>query len=269
VHEHLRRCLGIREGAVAGRRRNAEEVGERGEADAAQATLEQAPGQRGRAERRLGQAPAVAEEQLPFEEALVEPGVVRDEQLVAGEGEEPPQNAGNARRAPQLRVAQAGEAGDGVRERDARVHERLKRVDELQCLHANRAYLTNAATRGREPGRLEVEDHELGFLQGWVGSSSGQRDRRAGADDPAVAGGDLFQQGAREAVRDRGGGEERAGRLDRRERAALLERVHQSVERVERELHLPDESEHMFVWQVSREAVASPRPPRGRATRLE
>ena len=51
-------------------------------------------------------------EQLPLEEALVEAGVVRDEQVVAGEGEEAPDDAADRRRSPQLLLAQAGEAGD-------------------------------------------------------------------------------------------------------------------------------------------------------------
>jgi hypothetical protein len=64
---------------MAGPRRYAEEVSERGEADAAQAALEQPTGERGRAKRRLGQASPVHREQLPLEEALVEARVVRDE----------------------------------------------------------------------------------------------------------------------------------------------------------------------------------------------
>ena len=63
-------------------------MGQRGEADAAQAALEQPPGERGRAERRLGKAPLVLREQLLLEEALVEARVVRNEQGVAREGEE-------------------------------------------------------------------------------------------------------------------------------------------------------------------------------------
>ena len=78
VHEHLGRRLRIGEGAMAGSGRDAEEVRERGEADSAKAALEQAAGQRGGAERRLRQAPAVDQEQLPLEEALVEAGVVGD-----------------------------------------------------------------------------------------------------------------------------------------------------------------------------------------------
>ena len=57
VHEHLGRCLGVRQGSVARLRRNAEEVGQRGEADAAEPSFEQTTRERGGAERRLGQAP--------------------------------------------------------------------------------------------------------------------------------------------------------------------------------------------------------------------
>ena len=146
-------------------RRNAEEVGERGEADAAEPSLEQAPGERRGAERRLGQASSVSQKQLPLDEALVEPGVVRDEQVVAREAEEAPENGRDGRRTPQLLAAQAGEAGDRFRECDARVHERLKGVDELERPDADGADLADAVACGREPGRLQVEDDELGLFQ--------------------------------------------------------------------------------------------------------
>src|SRR4051812_3264956 len=51
AHEHLGRRLRVGQRAVARLRRNAEEVGERAEADAAGASLEQAPCERGGAER--------------------------------------------------------------------------------------------------------------------------------------------------------------------------------------------------------------------------
>jgi hypothetical protein len=50
----------------------------------------------------------VPQEQLPFEEPLVEACVVRYEELVACEGEESPENGRDRRRAPQLLLAQAG-----------------------------------------------------------------------------------------------------------------------------------------------------------------
>ena len=90
---------------MAGVGRDAEELRERGETDPAAAPLEQAAGERGRAERRLGQPPAVDAEQLPLQEALIEACVVRDEERVAREGEEAAKNAGERRCAAQLLVA--------------------------------------------------------------------------------------------------------------------------------------------------------------------
>ena len=215
MQEHLGRRLGVGKRAVAGSGRDAEEVGQRGEADATEPSLEQPARERGRAERRLRQAPAVHPQQLLLEEALVEAGVVGDEERVAGEVEEAIDHARDGRRLPQLRLAQAGEAGDRRRERDSRVDEGLEGVDGLERAHANGADLADAVARGREPGRLEVEDDELGLVQQRVGSRSGERDGGAGAGDPAVAGGEVGQERAGEAVRDRGRGEERAGRLGR------------------------------------------------------
>ncbi len=237
VHEDLGRGLGVGQGTVARPRRDAEEVGERGEADAAEPSLEQAPGERRRAERRLGQASTVSQEQLPLDEALVEAGVVRDEQVVACEAEEAPEDGRDGRRTPQLLAAQAGEAGDRLRERDARVDERLERVDELERPDADGADLADAVACGREPGRLQVEDDELGLFQqaGRVVLRQGRRwflPRRLGCrprSPPPTANG--------RGRRDGGSGKERAGCVDRRQRAALLEQVHQPVEGVERELH--------------------------------
>ena len=82
--------------------------------------------------------------------------------------------------------------------------------------HAHRADLADPVARGREPGRLEVEDDELGLLEQRVAGLARERDGRAAADDAAVAGGDLVEQRAGEAVGDRRRREERPRRLDRR-----------------------------------------------------
>ena len=94
MDQHLGRRLGVGQRAVAGLGRDAEEVGERGEADAAEPPFEQAARERGSAERRLGQAPVA---QLPLEKALVEPGVVGHEQLVAREREKAPDDGRDRR----------------------------------------------------------------------------------------------------------------------------------------------------------------------------
>ena len=102
VHEDLSRCLCVRKRTVTRLGRDAEEVRERGQADAAEPALEQATRERSRAERRLGEAPAA---QLLLEEPLIEPGVVRHEQVVGGEGEEAPDDAADGGSFPQLLLA--------------------------------------------------------------------------------------------------------------------------------------------------------------------
>ena len=89
----------------------------------------------------------------------------------------------------------------------------MKRLDGFERPNSNGPELANAAASGREPGRLQVEDDELGLLQQWVGSPSGKRDSGARTDDPTVTGGHLGQQGASEAFGDGGGGKERTGSL--------------------------------------------------------
>src|SRR5215212_10934089 len=102
---------------------NAEELRERGESDAAQAALEQPAGERGCAQRRLGQSSTVVKDQLPFEEALVEAGVVRDEERVACERQEAADDAGDGRCAPELLLPQSRQTRHRLREAHARVHE--------------------------------------------------------------------------------------------------------------------------------------------------
>ena len=189
--------------------------------------------------------------QLLLEEALVEARVVRDEQRVAREREEAAARTvvtGGAVRSSCS--PQAGQPGDRLGQRDPGIDERLEGVDELEPPHAHGPDLADAVARRREPGRLEVEDDELGLLERRVGLPSASETRGADADEPAVAGGDARRAASRRARPRSRRGEERAGRLDRRERAALLERVHQPVERVERKLHPPDESEHTFALQA-------------------
>jgi hypothetical protein len=168
VHEHLGGRFRIGQGSVAGLRRDSEEVRERREADAAEPPFEQAPRERSRAERRLGETPVA---QLPLEEALVEARVVRHEELVPGEGEEPPHDSPGRRRALELLFANTGQAGNRLGQRDARIDERLKRLDELEPAHADRADLADLVAPGREPGRFEIEDDEFGLLEQRVGAA--------------------------------------------------------------------------------------------------
>src|SRR5215203_2794832 len=110
---------------MARRGADAEEVRERREADPPQPPFEQPSCECRRAQRWLRQPPALANQQLTLEEALVEPRVVRNEQVLAGEGEEAGEHLPHRRRATKLVGAQPGESLDRARQRDSRVDERL------------------------------------------------------------------------------------------------------------------------------------------------
>jgi hypothetical protein len=194
AQEHFRRRLGVRQRAVARLGRDSEEVREGRESDAAQASGEEAAGERGRTERRLGQTPPVQEAELALEEALVEASVVRDEHVVSREGEEAFDDGRDWRRPAQILLAQPGQARDGLRECHAGVHERLEGVDDLESADAHRSELADPVALGREPRGLEVEDDEVGFDQERVGPSARERDGCPLAHEPAVARGDVRNQ---------------------------------------------------------------------------
>jgi hypothetical protein len=107
VHEHLGGRFGVRKSAVTRRRSNAEEVRERGKADAPEAAFEQATRKRGGTERRFREPATVEREELPLEEALVEAGVVSDEERVGGKGQEAGKYLGDRRCVPKLALAEA------------------------------------------------------------------------------------------------------------------------------------------------------------------
>jgi hypothetical protein len=180
---------------------------------------------------------------------------VRDEQVVAREGEEPRQHPPERRRPPELVGAQAREPLYRARQGDSRVHQRLEGVDELQPLHADRADLADPVALRGEARRLQVEDDERRLVEQRVARLAGEGDGRATADDAAVAGGDVREQRDREPLGDRARGEQRPGRFDRRERPRLLERLDQAVEGVQRQLHPADLIEHMFAWQAGASAL--------------
>ena len=157
--------------------------------------------------------------------------------VVTGEGQEALEDALNRRRPSQLLLPEPGEARDRLRQRDAWVHERLERVDELERPHANGSELADPVARSGQARGLEVEDDELRLLEQRIHAAVDQRDGGAGAGDPAVAFGDLFEERTGQAVGDRRGGEERSRRVHRRHGTALLEQVDQAIECVEGELH--------------------------------
>ena len=148
--EHLGRRLGVGQRAVARARRDAEEVRERGEADA-RAGGPRAGGARGRpcrAAARTGGGRSACS--CSFEEALVEAGVVGDEQLVARESEEAADDASRPTARVAAPVREDRSAARPARAADARIDERLERVDQLEPLHAHGADLADpVATRPR------------------------------------------------------------------------------------------------------------------------
>ena len=88
MHERLGGRLRIRQRAMTGLRRRAEEVGERGEADTLRPAFEQPPREPDGVDDRGSDAPASEPLDLDVEEPEVEARVVRDEDGVAGEVEE-------------------------------------------------------------------------------------------------------------------------------------------------------------------------------------
>ena len=90
---------------MAGLSRHTEELGQRGQADTAHASFEQAPGECGGTEGRLREPPAVRPLQLPLQEPLVEAGVVSGERCLACEGDEASDDRRDSGRTAQLLVA--------------------------------------------------------------------------------------------------------------------------------------------------------------------
>ena len=86
--QDLRRRLGVRQSAVTGPRAGAEEVRERGKADAAEPAGEQAAGEPDCVDDRRRDPPTRQPLHLAVEEADVEAGVVGDEDSVTREIEE-------------------------------------------------------------------------------------------------------------------------------------------------------------------------------------
>ena len=271
MQQHLGRRLGVGQGAVPGPGRDSEELGQRGEPDPPPAPFEQAAGERGGTERRLPQPTTVQAEQLPLEEALIEARVVGDEEIVAGKSQEAPHNGRDRGRAPEVTLEQPGQIGDGLGERNRRLDERLERIDELERLHPHCPQLADAVAGSGKAGRLEIEDHERGLIQERIVSCGGEGDGRAGAEEPAVAGGQVGEQRARQSLRDRRGGEERPRGLHRRERASLLEELDQPVERIKRKLHSPIKANIRSLCnggQSGNRGIVGPEPRRSRTARV-
>ena len=212
---------------------------ERGEREALAPALEKPPREPDRVDDRRRDAPAGEPLDLALEEREVEARVVRDERRVAREAEEAADGQLRARRPPQVGVADPGERGDVGRERRARVDERLERVLDRERADAHRADLADAAAARGEPGRLEVEDDELGVLDQDVGVRRvGEPDARAEPGEPRVALDDVLEQRAGERSRRPLEREEHVRRVVRSDRPApSLHELDEPIRSIERELH--------------------------------
>ena len=234
-------CRGerVRKRTVAWIGRRAEEVRELREREALASPMQEPPGEPDGVDHGRGDAPAGEPLDGVVEEAHVEAGVVRGERCVAREREEAANGELLTRRAAQLGVAQAGQPGDRLRQRDSGVDQRLERLGDLERLHAHRADLAHAIARGREPGRLEVEDDELGVLDQRVRLRA-VREAHASAEprQARVTVDDVGEQGVGEARRRALEREQHACRLLRRDRApARVDQLDEPVGGIEGELH--------------------------------
>ena len=238
--EDLAGRLGVRQRAVARLRLRAEEVRERGEARPGDAAGEERPRERQRVEHGGGEALAGQTVEIAVEERAVEARVVGDEHRVAGEGHEAADRDGGRRRSAQIRLADAGQGGDRRRQLGAGVDQRFERRRLLQGADADGSDLADSRAAA-ESCRLEIEDHVVRLLEQRILLRPGDPDRRADPAQPRVAGDQVVEQRAGEALRDALQREELPGRVRRRHRrAALLEQLDQAVGGVEGQLHASD-----------------------------
>ena len=240
--EDLGRGDGVGQRAVAGLARRAEEVRELAQREALAPAVEKAAREPDGVDDGGGDPAAREPLDRAVDEADVEAGVVSAERRVAGEREEPADRELGSRRAAELGVLQAGQPRDRRRQRHAGLHERLERVRDLERLDANRTDLADAVTTRGEPGRLEVEDDDLGVLDERLGAGlAGEPDACAAPHEARVAVDDVGE----ERVRQRDGSalerEEHARGVLRRDGAATrVDQLDETVGGVERELHPTD-----------------------------
>ena len=263
--QDLRRRLGVRQCAVAGPRAGAEEVRERGEADAAQATGEQAAGEPDGVDDRRRDPPSRQPLHLAVEEADVEAGVVGDEDGIAREIEEAANRELHRRCAAQRRRVDPGQRRDRRGQGSPRIDERLEPLGEVEAVDPNGADLADRGGAGREAGRLEVDDDVRRRLERDPGARRlGEPDARSAPGEPGVADDDVVEQRAGEPggdVAERVEGTR--GVLGWNRPVAGLDELDEAVGGVERELHDTSLSEHMFACK--RETSAAPWTPTGAA----
>ena len=237
--QDLRRRECVRKRAVTRIGGRAEEVGELREREALASPVQETPREPDGVDDGSGDAPAGEALDGLVEEPHVEAGVVCSEGRVACEGEEPAHGELGTGRAAQLDVAQPGQTGDRLRQRDPRIDERLEGLGDLERFHANRADLAHAVARGRQTRGLEVEDDELGVLdQRFRLRSVGEADARAEPTQPGVTVDDVREKRVGQARRRTLEREQDACRLLRSHRSpARLDELDEPVGGIERQLH--------------------------------
>ena len=132
---------------------------------------------------------------------------------------------GSGRGAPELLLAQTGQAGDRIGERDVPGSRATGRSRPSSSARTRTAPTSQMRLRSAE-SPVVSRSKTTNSASSSVGSerAAGEGDGRAQADDAAVAGGDLLEQRAGEPVGDRGRGEEQRGR-PRPSRAARAPRA--------------------------------------------
>ena len=138
----------------------AESAGERGEPAVGHLLLHQPSGEGTRVDEAVGQARPSRPGQLGVEESEVVAHVVADDDGLARELEEARQHLRHGRGGDDHGLGDAGEHGDGGRDRRARVHECLEGAEALASAHLDRSDLGDRAHLRRGAGGLEVEDAE-------------------------------------------------------------------------------------------------------------
>ena len=209
--QDLGRGCGVRQRPVARLGRRAEEVGQAREAEVPRPALEQPSREPDRVDHGRRDPPPGQAQHGVVEEGHVEARVVRDEHGVAREREETAHGEIRARRSADVSLADARQGRDRGRQRHPRVR-RASRTCRRRSSASTRCapISTMREPRGREPGRLQVEDDERGRLERDGGARRiGEPHRGAAPLQPRVTGDDLIEQRASDRRR---GAEARAKR---------------------------------------------------------
>ena len=241
--EDLGRRLRVGQGAMAGPDVGSEAVGER--AEIRRLASEQPPGQPDRVDDRRDRSLAGEPHRLVIEKCHVEARVVCDEHAVTGKGQEPPDDSGHRRRAPQLHVAEPGQRGDGRLKSLPRVRKQLEALRELEAFDPHGAELARTRRPGPQARRLQVEHDEGRRLE------EQQLARRAGESDqvtrpaqPGIARNRVVEQRAREPDGNRASElqDGPCGLIGGHRAAMILHELDEPIGGIEAQLHATDAS---------------------------